>query len=131
MRFKMWLEQERPIVSFDFDGVLHSSLIPGTTHPESFWDSDSWKPRLDMHQKLREEAADNDVVVVSARDSGMEDAMWEFIQKHNLPVKAIYVTNDRPKWSTLQKIGAIRHYDDSPRVRDELAGKPIEFVFVR
>jgi hypothetical protein len=131
MRFVGFLENDRSIISYDFDGVLHSSLHKGTTHPIDYYDWWDWEPYLKMHKMLRQDALSSTVVVVSARDPGMDTAMWEFIKHYKLPVQSIHLTSDRPKWPILKKLGAIKHYDDSPKVARELQGKPIEFVFVR
>ena len=45
----------RGVVSFDFDGVLHTSMIPGTLHPINFILPDTWKPNLKLHDILRKE----------------------------------------------------------------------------
>jgi len=67
MEFKLFLcesEKWKPIVSFDFDGVLHKSIIPGTIDPIDFYISDL-VPHKAMHKQLHKEAEDHDIVIVS------------------------------------------------------------------
>jgi len=137
MGFSKWLNEQdveleiHPVISFDFDGVLHRSIIPGTTHPVDYDDWESWVPNEEMHKKVHEESRTGRVVVVSKRDDEHEDAIWSFIHRHNLPIEAVYVTNNRPKLPYLTRIAASRHYDDDPHLGQELAGSDIEFVFVK
>ena len=147
MNFKEWLEGKeneygkhirrpsskgdmRPVVSFDFDGVLHRDIYPGTHHPLSHYNPDM-TPNMPMHQKLREEARQNKVVVTSARCPDTIPIMQQFIQNYHLPVQEIVATCDGPKLPYLQRMQAIRHYDDNSRVGIELQGSGIEFVLVR
>lgn len=129
MNFKTWLEQyQQPVVSFDFDGVLHCDIIPGTNHPINFWSADL-TPYPAMIEKLKEEARNNKVIIVTARDYG-DKVPSLFVKNHNLPVSNVFCTDNGPKLATLQREKAIRHYDDSLRVKSELEGSNIEFVFV-
>jgi len=131
MEFRLFLENEkRPVVSFDFDGVLHKSMYPGTIHPLDFYASDL-EPYEEMHRQLRKEAQSNDVIVVSARHryGEMYDVMEEFINNYNLPVRDIYGTHGGPKRRLLEELGVIRHYDDHDMTA-ELAGTGIEFILV-
>lgn len=121
---------KKPVVSFDFDGVLHRSMCPGSTNPLDHTTSDL-DPFDLMHDLLCKEADGKKIIVVSKRSDEDQDVMWEFIKKHNLPVKELHTTNLGPKLPLLRKLGAIRHYDDSPDVADELDGTEIEFVLVR
>ena len=118
------------VVSFDFDGVLHLSMRPGTTDPSDASTSDL-DPFRKMHEMMRKESRTRDIVVVSKRAKRHEGIMWEFIKNHNLPVKEIYTTDLGPKLPVLRQLGAIRHYDDSQEVGNELKGTEIEFVFVK
>lgn len=128
--WKQFLEDVRPIFSYDFDGVLHKSMVSGTPHPLEYWNWDEWEPREDMHNQLRNDAKEADIVVVSKRMKFHQEVMWEFIKKYNLPVQRIFTTNDRPKRKILVEIHAIKHYDDDPKVGIELLGTNVEFVLV-
>jgi hypothetical protein len=129
--FKLFMEdQEKPVVAFDFDGVLHKSLWPGTTHPTNFVRWKEWEPNERMHEQLRQEAQHNTIVVVSRRHGVHQAPMWKFIKKYKLPVDQIYTTDDGPKRNVLMQLGAIRHYDDDPSLAHELDGTGIEFIHV-
>lgn len=82
----------RNIVSFDFDGVLHSSLEENSLNPISHTE---WNltPCYKMHELLKKEYNDgNDIIIVSARSETYENgidivkrAMWRFINHYDLP----------------------------------------------
>lgn len=128
MNFKDFVN--KPVVSFDFDGVLHKSIIPGTTHPESYWTWQEWEPYLEVHKILKQESLENRIIVVSRRSRPHQDAMWAFIKHYNLPVEKIYTTDDKSKKPFLVKLGVIRHYDDDYRLEEELEGTNIELIYV-
>ena len=118
------------MVSFDFDGVLHRDIFPGTHHPLSHYDP-NLTPNEPMHQKLREEARTNRVVVTSARCPDTIPIIKGFCQRYHLPVQEIVATCNRPKLPYLQRMGAVRHYDDNPAIATELRNTGIEFVLVK
>lgn len=120
----------RGVISFDFDGVLHTSMIPGTLHPINFFDPDSWEPNFKLHDLLRKEADSHKVIIVTARDTWNKRQIEAFLNKWNLPVDEIITTDNKPKKSFLINNDVIRHYDDNPRLRTELAGTGIEFMLV-
>lgn len=137
MSFRVWMETQMQlfdkggIVSFDFDGVLHSDVHPGTIHPIDYYTSDL-TPYEAMHQKLRWEAQSHKIIVVSARDKGgkMARAAIEFCKHHNLPISQFFFTNGGQKVSILKQQKVIRHYDDDSRMANQLMGTGIEFVLV-
>jgi hypothetical protein len=131
MNFKNWVEGVKTTtVSFDFDGVLHKDVIPGTLHPKSYYKIDL-DPNDQMLAKVREEAKTNNVVIVSARPAMSQDVIEKFIKNHNLPIERVYTTDDRPKLPLLLKLGVVRHYDDNPKIRNSLEDSGIEFVLVQ
>jgi hypothetical protein len=131
MEFKLWLEDKSQTISYDFDGVLHASMTPGTTHPMDFWNWDEWEPKEEMHAQLRKDAQNHRIIVISKRDFVHQRPMWKFIRKYNLPIEKIYTTDNQPKGQTISDLGVIRHYDDDPRVGRELEGSGVEFILVR
>ena len=72
----------------------------------------------------------NKVVVVSRRDTSSKKSMWDFVHHYRLPIDEIYTTDNGPKREILIELGAIRHYDDDPRMKYELKGTNCEFIFV-
>ena len=129
MEFKEWviLESKKTVVSFDFDGVLHQSMVEGTTHPDQFVSADL-EPRPDIHKKVRSEAKKHSLVVVTARDHGSEKIVWEFLDKHLSGLfQEVYTTHGGSKVGILEKIGAIRHYDDKDLTED-LKNSSVSFV---
>lgn len=116
----------RHVVSFDFDGVLHKSIFPGTIHPLP--NEIEYEPSLKMHKKLREEAEKNRILVISARDHS--DKIWEFVKKYDLPVDEVIVTAMMPKLPFFKKHNVIRHYDDNKELIPQMKGSGIELVLV-
>lgn len=121
-------EAVKPIVSFDFDGVLHRSVVD--IHPISWDKPEEWTPFEEMFAVMHEEAKANRIVVVTARDGCDMEHVWEFIKMHKLPVEKVYCTDNGPKIPVLRNIDAIRHYDDNKKIENELKGSGIEFVKV-
>lgn len=125
---------ERKVVSFDFDGVLHISTHPGTIDPVELFDWWKWEPNKPLHKILRQEhKAGNKIIIVTARNDWMkwmQDAIWTFCKKYNLPVDELVFTENLPKRRFLINKNVIRHYDDNFDMRYELDGTDIEFVYV-
>jgi 8-oxo-dGTP pyrophosphatase MutT (NUDIX family) len=126
LTFKEWVDE--PVVSFDFDGVLHIDVYPGTPDPINWEDADL-SPNYRIHKILKNEAKTNKIVVVTARCDNHKSIIWEFIRNYNLPIEEVYATCGYPKKDILQKIGAIKHYDDKDMTY-ELEGSGVDFIHV-
>jgi hypothetical protein len=128
------LPPDRPVYSYDFDGVLHLDMEPDPDAPgfyrnRDFHNPTRWPPFERLHRQLREQAAYATIVVVTARDEWNLPEIRAFLCRHRLPVHSVHCTNDGPKRAALLALGAARHYDD----RDygpELAGTGVEFILV-
>lgn len=114
------------IVSFDFDGCLHRSVVHG--HPIGRENYRKWIPFNEIIRKVYEELKHHEVVIVTARDSYEIPYIQAFLKHHKIPIKKIFCTDNGPKLETLQMLKSIRHYDDSLRVKKELEGSGIEFI---
>lgn len=121
----------RPVISYDFDGVLHRSVTG--LHPHNFLDWQSWEHFDEMFEQMRLDAVDHDIVVVTARPDygGVSQAVDAYIAANDLPVSKVYYTGDMPKLPILKQIKAIRHYDDNPLMYDELKNTGIDFILVK
>ncbi len=117
-------------VSFDFDGVLHKSMIPGTLEPLGYNQASDFEPNYKMHEKLREYAQSGLVYIVTKRDVLDSPLLQEFVKLHHLPVRDIYFTNNKPKLPVLQQLNISKHYDDDKSMAGELRKAGIEFVYV-
>lgn len=130
--FREWEQQQlwpnRKIVSFDFDGVLHTDVRG--FHPTSHYEV-QLTPHKRMHKKLHEESQDHQIIICSKRSEWSRNIVERFVKHHQLPVEEIYLTNDQPKDKVLLSVGAIRHYDDNPVIGQELEGTGIEFILVK
>ena len=127
-------DPDKPVYSYDFDGVLHLDMVPdgqepGLYHNRDFWRPDTWPPFEAMHRQLREQAAHATIVVVTARCRDNAAEVWAFLRLHDLPVQAVHCTDDGPKRDVLLAIGAERHYDDRD-YSQELAGSGVQFIRV-
>ncbi len=114
------------IVSFDFDGCLHRSVIHG--HPIGRENYNKWIPFTEIIAKVFEELRHHEVVIVTARDTYETPYIEKFLKHHKIPITKIFCTDNDGKLETLQRLKAIRHYDDSLRVKKELEGSGIEFI---
>lgn len=123
--------QEAGVVSFDFDGVLHRSIYPGTYTPLNFDDPDSWEPFYEVFDVMKKEALLHRIVVITKRDEYMREELEYFVKKYDLPVDEIICTNNGRKLPYLLQIPNIRkHYDDHYELIKELRGTGIGFVRV-
>ncbi len=117
-----------PTVSFDFDDVLHYAP---DGNPIDFWTPASYVPREQYAAELRNLSAGHRVIVVSHRDPGMEDVVYEFARMHDLDIDDVFCVGVRgSKRRILEDEGASAHYDDSPHVESELRESGVELVKV-
>jgi len=116
------------IVSFDFDGVLHSEV--NGINPIDFKKKDL-NPNLGIIKKLKEEAKKNIIIIVSSRDDEDKKIIDYFIKKHKLPVSKIITTNNYPKSPYLKHFNVLRHYDDNIFLRKDLEKTKVQFIFVK
>ena len=125
----MMMKLNKPIITYDFDGVLHKSMKPvKQTGPINYTEWNKWIPFKEIHQCLIEDSKNNKIIIVTKRYQKHELHVKKFITKFNLPVEEIICTNMKPKWPTLKKLNSKKHYDDSPSVEKELFNKPIVFI---
>lgn len=115
-------------VSFDFDGVLHIDIIPGTLHPLKS-DTHLLTPNYKYIDLMFEEHKNNDIYIVSARPIFEKYILENFTSHYKLPVKEIYCING-PKKDVLLSLNIIRHYDDNYKMIERLKDTGIEFIFV-
>ena len=125
--FKLF-ENERGVISYDFDGTLHKSVVG--IHPIDFMSPELWAPFPEIMSQLKMDAKTHKIVIVTARPPETNDLVWEFVKKNNLPVEEIFATNNGPKTPVLKKIGAIKHYDDNDELTIPLRDAGIQFVLV-
>lgn len=127
--FLKLFEEEKPVISYDFDGTLHRSVIG--LDPINFSNWESWEPYTEMIDQLREDAKEHRIFIVTARDGADLPAVIKFVEHHKLPVEEIIGTDNEPKYDTLEEIGAIKHYDDNAKMKDTLEEMGIEFVLTK
>ena len=81
-------ESNKPCVSFDFDGVLHKSVIG--IHPTDMFHPETCTPSLNMFKQVKLESQNNDLVIVTARDNWNRPELETFVKMYNLPFTKIY-----------------------------------------
>jgi len=121
-------ENEKPIIGYDFDGCLHTSVIGHD--PINFTDFETWEPFTEMHDQMKEDAKTHKIVVVTARPPETNEFVMAFIHKYDLPVEEIYATNNWPKTPILKELKVVKFYDDNNRLIAPLKEAGIEFVLV-
>lgn len=120
-------EDNRPIISYDFDGTLHLDVVG--YDPISLTDWSNWKPFTEMFVQMKKDAKNHKIVITTARPKEFNKYVWDFIHKYNLPVEEVIATNNKDKAPYLKKMGVIKHYDDK-NISDSLKGTGIHFVLV-
>lgn len=122
------------IISYDFDGVLHKSMIPNTIHPIDFDSWNEWIPNMEIIRNLKEESQKgSNIIVVTSRCMFDIPTIWSFINKWSIPVCEVYTTeSDYVKKSyILKNLNASKHYDDNPNIQDDVNNNGIEFILVK
>jgi hypothetical protein len=113
-------EQEKKVVTFDFDDTLSKSDFNNETG--------TWKhvgPYEPMMKRIKEFINDPGVlvyVVTSRREKYEADSLnnedqrsvQEFLDEHGLKVDGVYFTNGESKIETLLAKGSMIHHDDDP-----------------
>jgi len=145
------IAQNRPVVTFDFDGTLTRQMPEKDDTMDSghLW-VDSMEPNYKNMAKLIEEAKNNDVYIVTARQTKYEQSnigiynttsdtstgVYDFLQAYGLLpyVKDVIFAGDRSanadKGTILKELGSIRHYDDNDDHLEEARYVGIEGVKV-
>jgi hydroxymethylpyrimidine pyrophosphatase-like HAD family hydrolase len=102
---------EQRVVSFDFDETLHYDYTPNKP---------MIKIMLDHHKK------GDLVIIMTARHKKGMQPVYDFVQKHKLPVSKIYHTNMNLKGNYLKNLGCYLHYDDNASQRNDVSAHGIE-----
>ena len=125
---------DRTTVSFDFDGVLHTSTDPGTLDPTELFNWWEWEPAKNIHEILRKEyRSGHKIIIVTSRNeilNWMRRSIMEFVKEYNLPIDELVFTYNLSKKKILLEKKVIRHYDDNINLKYELKNTNIEFVYV-
>jgi hypothetical protein len=150
---------ERKVISYDFDGVLHTDTYHNSIDPIDQMTKKDWTPSTQIHKNLiKEHNEGNKIIVVSSRGNyvydfykngelleskpkkytnvriieyDIKEFMEEFFYKYNLPIEDIILTNNLPKKKILIKNKVVRHYDDNTELITDLEKTNIEFVYVK
>lgn len=121
-------ESERPTISYDFDGVVHQSVIG--LDPINFDQPESWVPFTKMHDRMKEDSKSHRIIIVTARRKTCDQHLRDFIKMYDLPVEEIFYTDNSSKVPILLQQKAIKHYDDNLGLAMPLRSAGIEFIHV-
>lgn len=121
---KFEIKNKNGVISYDFDGVLHLSIKcdpyfhrdikDATYHPLEFSSSDLI-PYVENIVRLRKEAQDYQIIVVTARPESSDKYVREFLTRYGILQyidEILYISKKTP---FLKAINVVRHYDDSPK----------------
>jgi len=114
-----------PVVSYDFDGVLHLSvkmdlqfhekLEKATYHPINFM-TDKLVPFKEMLDQLVEDyRKGSQIIIVTARSYASDKFVRQFLVNQGVNEYVddiLYISNKTP---FLKAINVLKHYDDSPK----------------
>jgi hypothetical protein len=119
-------------ISFDFDGVLHKSIIRGTIHPKNYNDYNNFEPNLEMIEKVNELSKNHSIVIITSRQNYEICNIWQFLHRNNVNIQEVFTTDgDRVKKSfILKSIKALQHYDDNIQIKNDVEQAGIIFKFV-
>ncbi|MCK9417103.1 hypothetical protein M0Q97_10645 [Candidatus Dojkabacteria bacterium] len=128
----LYVPNFKKIISYDLDGVLHKSIIPGTIHPTNYYDYNNFIPNLEIIEKLNKESKNHDIIILTSRQNYEIPDLWEFVKKWNINITDIFTTDgDRIKKSyVLKSLKAIKHYDDNIAIKNDVEKNGIKFGFI-
>jgi hypothetical protein len=120
------------VVSFDFDGVLHKSIIKGTIHPKYYNDYDNFEPNKELIDKINYLSKTHTIIVVTSRQNYEVSNIWKFIRNNNINIHDVFTTNgDIVKKSyILKNVKALTHYDDNIQLKSDIESVGTIFNFV-
>jgi uncharacterized HAD superfamily protein len=95
------------VVTFDFDDTLTEPKLE-----DGFWVS-SLHANEKILDLLRNLAREHTVHIVTSRNKIHSKDVFDFADKHDLPVEDIHFTNGSLKAEKLQSLGSVMHFDDS------------------
>lgn len=114
-----------PIISYDFDGVLHLSIKPdpefhiklerATYHPLNFMTSDLLPFTELIEQLIDDYNQGNQIIIVTARPLSSDKYVKKYLSDQkilDMVDKVLYIAKKTP---FLLAVKAIKHYDDSPK----------------
>lgn len=130
-KYDLYVPSFKNVISYDFDGVLHKSIIPGTIHPKDYNDYDNFIPNFKIIEKLNKQSKNHDIIILTSRQNYEIPDLWEFVKKWDINITDIFTTGDRIKKSyVLKSLKAIKHYDDNIAIKNDVEKNGIKFVFI-
>jgi hypothetical protein len=114
-----------PIISYDFDGVLHVSvkqdpnfhreLKRATFHPVDFTSDKDLVPYDEMIDQLIADAQEHQIIIVTARPNYSDKAVRAFLKRVGLEEVVSHIFYISNKTPFLKALDIVKHYDDSPK----------------
>lgn len=138
-RFGPIFAPEKPVISYDFDGVLHFSVLPdhrfykdilfAIYHPIDFHSS-NLVPNQELLNQMVKDSHDHQIIIVTARPSSSDKVVRKYLKDQGVDKIVDHIFYISDKTTFLKKLGAKLHYDDSPKhvLRMQEAGVPVVAV---
>jgi len=128
----LYVPKFKNVISYDFDGVLHKSIIPGTIHPSNYQDYKNFIPNLEIIEELNKQSKNHDIIILTSRQKYEIPNLWEFVRNWDINISDIFTTDgDTIKKSyILKSLKAIKHYDDNIAIKNDVEKNGIKFVFI-
>lgn len=110
------------LVTFDFDSTLTKPIKKSFAGRNvEFWDS-STQPNENLLEKLQALSSEgHEIRVVTTRDSTSGEEVFDFIDKHSLPICDVHFTCGEDKLPLLEEIESNLHFDDSLEELERIA----------
>ena len=113
------MEEEKGIISFDFDSTLTQPIWDSD---DEMWTSEKNAPNKENIIKLiKLSQQGHKIIIVTSRSPSERKGVEEFVAKHNLPVEEIHTT-DGDKGAKLVELGVVMHFDDATQSWDDSQG---------
>lgn len=115
------------LVSYDFDGVIHTDVWldqRGQYHPNTFTNYRKWMDNINYKivRQIKKDYKKYDLVILTARSKKYYKYLKKFLKKTKLDkyFKKIICSSGKHKSSIINKLGIVKHYDDSPVVHHDI-----------
>lgn len=131
-KLDLYVPNFKNVISYDFDGVLHKSIIPGTIHPANYYDYDNFIPNLEIIEKLNKQSKNHDIIILTSRQNYEIPNLWKFVKKWDINITDIFTTDGDiiKKSYILKSLKAIKHYDDNIAIKNDIEKNGIKFGFI-
>lgn len=124
---------EKGVISFDFDGTLHKSMISDTGYPINHDLPNTWSQTKTPTELVRKLSKNYKIIIVTHRHEDQKEFIEEYIKLHKLPITEIFCCQLKDgltitKASILKKEHVIVHFDDTKNYRKDIENSGVYFI---